>query len=207
MTNEQKLEKANEIVRNSVGYAMGAGLVPLPLADIAAVSAVQLNMLRQLAGLYQINFMESLGKNCISAVVGGSLARVGSSLFKFIPGVGTLLGEISMSAFAGASTYAMGQVFVNHFQKGGTFEDFNPSASKKVYEEELKKGKKVIVEVKDEQKNGKDKDATAVSSPAATSEKVEDPFEKIRKLAAMKAEGILTDEEFQKQKQRLLDKL
>jgi uncharacterized protein (DUF697 family) len=204
MTNEQKLEKANEIVRNSVGYAMGAGLVPLPLADIAAVSAVQLNMLRQLAGLYQINFMESLGKNCISAVVGGSLARVGSSLFKFIPGVGTILGEISMSAFAGASTYAMGQVFVNHFQKGGTFEDFNPNMSKKVYEEELKKGKKVIVEVKEEQKNGKDKEATPAPAPP---EKVEDPFEKIRKLAAMKAEGILTDEEFQKQKQRLLDKL
>jgi uncharacterized protein (DUF697 family) len=202
MTNEQKLEKANEIVRNSVGYAMSAGLVPVPILDIAAVSGVQLNMLRQLAGLYQVGFMESLGKSCISAVVGGSLARVGSSLFKFIPGVGTLLGEISMAAFAGASTYAMGQVFIRHFKNGGTFEDFNTDLSKKVYDQELKKAKSVVAEVKDEQKNGKDKDATP-----APPEKVEDPFEKIRKLAAMKAEGILTDEEFQKQKQRLLDKL
>ncbi|MEO0043062.1 MAG: Short C-terminal domain, partial [Bacteroidota bacterium] len=40
-----------------------------------------------------------------------------------------------------------------------------------------------------------------------TTDKAEDPFEKIRKLAAMKAEGILTDEEFQKQKQRLLEQL
>jgi uncharacterized protein (DUF697 family) len=205
MTNEQKLEKANEIVRNSVGYAMSAGLVPVPILDIAGVSMVQLNMLRQLAGLYQINFMESLGKTCISAVVGGSLARVGSSLFKFIPGIGTILGEISMAAFAGASTYAMGQVFIRHFKNGGTFEDFNTDLSKKIYEDELKKGKNMVAEVKDEQKNGKVKEAT----PPATekTEKVEDPFEKIRKLAAMKAEGILTDEEFQKQKQRLLDQL
>ncbi len=205
MTNEQKSEKANEIVRNSVGYAMSAGLVPVPILDIAAVSGVQLNMLRQLANLYQVGFMESLGKSCISAVVGGSLARVGSSLFKFIPGVGTLLGEVSMAAFAGASTYAMGQVFIRHFKNGGTFEDFNTDLSKKVYEQELKKAKSVVAEVKDEQKNGKDKDNTSITP--APPEKVEDPFEKIRKLAAMKAEGILTDEEFQKQKQRLLDKL
>jgi uncharacterized protein (DUF697 family) len=160
--------------------------------------------LRQLANLYQVGFMESLGKSCISAVVGGSLARVGSSLFKFIPGVGTLLGEISMAAFAGASTYAMGQVFIRHFKNGGTFEDFNTDLSKKVYEQELKKAKTVVAEVKDEQKNGKDKETPVAPAPT---ERVEDPFEKIRKLAAMKAEGILTDEEFQKQKQRLLDKL
>jgi uncharacterized protein (DUF697 family) len=185
---------------------MSAGLVPIPIVDIAFVSGVQLNMLRQLANLYQINFMESLGKSCISAVVGGSLARVGSSLFKFIPGIGTILGEISMAAFAGASTYAMGQVFIRHFKNGGTFDDFNTDLSKKVYEEELKKGKKVVAEVKDEQKNGKDKEKEVIVTPPPA-EKVEDPFEKIRKLAAMKAEGILTDEEFQKQKQRLLDKL
>jgi uncharacterized protein (DUF697 family) len=202
MTNEQKLEKANEIVRNSVGYAMGAGLVPIPLLDIAAVSGVQLNMLRQLAGLYQINFMESLGKNCISAVVGGGLARVGSSLFKFIPGIGTILGEISMSGFAGASTYAMGQVFIRHFKNGGTFEDFNTDISKKMYQEELKKSKNVVTEVKEELK----KETPPPVAPITT-DKAEDPFEKIRKLAAMKAEGILTDEEFQKQKQRLLEQL
>jgi uncharacterized protein (DUF697 family) len=202
MTNEQKLEKANEIVRNSVGYAMGAGLVPIPLLDIAAVSGVQLNMLRQLAGLYQINFMESLGKNCISAVVGGGLARVGSSLFKFIPGIGTILGEISMSGFAGASTYAMGQVFIRHFKNGGTFEDFNTDISKKMYQEELKKSKNVVTEVKEEL----NKETPLPVAPVKT-DKTEDPFEKIRKLAAMKAEGILTDEEFQKQKQRLLEQL
>ncbi|MBN8679628.1 MAG: DUF697 domain-containing protein [Chitinophagales bacterium] len=77
MNQDEKNSKASDIIKNHVGFSLGAGLIPLPAADLVAVSAVQFNMIRQLAGVYQVPFFESLGKNILSAVVGGSLARLG----------------------------------------------------------------------------------------------------------------------------------
>ncbi len=74
MTHEEKQARASEIVKNHVGFSLGAALIPMPAADLFAVSAVQLNMLRQLSKLYDAGFMDALGKNIISAVAGGSAA-------------------------------------------------------------------------------------------------------------------------------------
>jgi len=49
---------------------------------------------------------------------------VGSSL-KLIPGGGTLLGSASVAAFSAAATYAIGKVFVRHFENGGTLQNFS----------------------------------------------------------------------------------
>ena len=79
MSHADKLPKADEVIKNHVGFAMGAALVPFPGADLLAVSAVQLNMLRQLAKLYNIGFVDTLGRNLISAIVGSSAARLARS--------------------------------------------------------------------------------------------------------------------------------
>ncbi|NJN35629.1 MAG: DUF697 domain-containing protein [Saprospiraceae bacterium] len=154
---------------------------------MAAVTAVQLNMLRQLAKLYNVNFMESLGKNIITAVAGSSLARVGASLVKAIPGVGTIIGEMSMAALSGASTYALGKVFANHFANGGNLENFDLKNSKKVYEEELKNGKTVANEV--------------VQTKAEASD---DIVVRLKKLAELRDAGVLSDDEFSQMKAKLL---
>ena len=39
--------------------------------------------------------------------------------------VGTLFGVISVSAFAAAGTYAVGRLFVAHFESGGTLLDLD----------------------------------------------------------------------------------
>ena len=46
-----KAKTADEIIRSHVLWALGAGLMPVPLFDIAAVTAVQMDMLKQLAEL------------------------------------------------------------------------------------------------------------------------------------------------------------
>ncbi len=109
MSKEEKQAKASEIIKNHVGFSLGAALIPLPGADLLAVSGVQLNMLRQLAKLYNVSFFDTLGKNIVSAIVGGSAARLGASLVKAIPGVGTIIGELSMPILSGASTWALGR--------------------------------------------------------------------------------------------------
>ncbi len=186
MNQEEKIQKANQIIQNHVGFAASAGLIPIPGADLAAVTGVQLNMLRQLAKLYDVNFMESLGKNVITAVVGGGLARIGASLVKAIPGVGTVIGEMSMAAMAAASTYGLGKVFVHHFENGGTLENFDPRASKKVYQEEVKKGKEVVAET------------------VKTESSTDDIVNKLKKLAELREAGVLSDTEFQQMKGKLI---
>ncbi|MBL7825380.1 MAG: SHOCT domain-containing protein [Saprospiraceae bacterium] len=190
MNQEEKKYKASEIIKTHVGYSLGAALVPFPGADLLAVSAVQLNMLRQLAKLYQVGFMDVLGKNIISAVVGSSAARLGASLVKAIPGVGTIIGELSMPVLSGASTWALGRVVSNHFQNGGTLEDLDVTKAKKSYETEVEEGKKVAESMT--HTNQTPIDETDIT------------LDKLRKLAEMKDAGIITEEEFKELKARLL---
>jgi len=190
MTQEEKQNKATEIIKNHVGFSLGAALMPMPGIDLLAVSAVQLNMLRTLAKLYGISFVDALGKNMISAVVGSSVARLGASLIKAIPGVGTIIGELSMPALSGASTYALGKVVANHFHRGGTLEDIDLQKARKGYESEIENGKKAAEEV------------TRTEKPAQNN--TDATMEKIRKMSEMKDSGIITDEEFKQLKDRLL---
>jgi uncharacterized protein (DUF697 family) len=190
MNIEEKQAKADEIIKNHVGFSLGAALVPFPGADILAVSGVQLNMLRQLAKLYRVDFMDKLGKNIISAVVGSSAARLGASLIKAIPGVGTLIGDMTMAALSGASTYALGKVVSLHFAKGGTLDDLDFNFAKKQFEQEIEEGKKVATELK--------------VDPIKSDDDTDILLEKLRKLANMRDEGLITVEEFQKLKERLI---
>ena len=189
MNQEEKAQKANDVIKNHIGFAASAGLIPIPGADLAAVTAVQLNMLRQLANLYDIKFMENIGKNIITAIAGSSIARVAASLVKIIPGVGTVVGEMSMAAMSAASTFALGKMFARHFANGGNFENFDMKSSKKVYDEELKNGKKVA-------------DTEGVSKTTTT----DDLVTQLKKLSELKDAGVLSDAEFQQMKAKLLEK-
>lgn len=191
MTHTEKQTKGTEIVRNHVGFSLGAALVPFPGADLLAVSAVQLNMLRQLAKLYNVGFLDTLGKNIISAVVGGGAARLGASLIKAIPGVGTIIGELSMPVLSGASTYALGKVVAAHFHAGGTLDDLDLGKARKKYEEEIETGKQVARDLKQD-----------AASP--TADPTDETLEKIKKIAELRDAGVLTEEEFRELKARLL---
>ena len=54
----EQSKHADTIVRNHVIWSMGAGLIPVLIADIFAVSAIQLDMIRQLCKAYDKEFNE-----------------------------------------------------------------------------------------------------------------------------------------------------
>ncbi len=193
MTQKEKQTKSSEIIRNHVGFSLGAALVPFPGADLLAVSAVQLNMLRQLAKLYNVAFYDSLGKNILSAIVGGSVARLGASLVKAIPGIGTLIGEISMPVLSGASTWALGRTVANHIENGGTMEDLDLTKARINYETELEEGKKMAQDLR--------------ASETSVQSESDSAIDKIKKLSEMKDAGILSEEEFKQLKERLLGQI
>ena len=103
---------ADNIITRHVLWSLGGGLILVPLFDIAAVTAIQMDMLKQLAELYDADYSNSSGKAFVSALAGSTVARLGASMINAVPGIGTAIGGVTMSVMSGASTYAIGQVAV-----------------------------------------------------------------------------------------------
>jgi len=218
--NEDRSKQADNIIRNHVIWSMGAGMIPVLVADIFAVSALQLDMIRQLCKVYDIDFQETQGKAIVTSLTSSTLARVGAgSLVKLIPGIGSLLGGVTVSGFAGASTYALGEVFKKHFNSGGTILDFDPGRLKKYYQEKFEKGKKVAKDLSDKDVKVEEEieeiveDVTEITAePKSDSEPVkskkdssEGVISRLRELGDLKSSGIITEEEFEKMKKKLLE--
>jgi len=143
---------ADTIIRNHVVWSMGAGMIPVLIADIFAVSAIQLDMIRQMSKIYDLEFNELQGKAIVTSLTSSALARLAAgSVVKLIPGLGSLIGGATVSAFAGASTYALGEVFKKHFESGGTILDFDPDRVRQLYKEKFEKGKDIVKDWKKEE--------------------------------------------------------
>ncbi len=188
----QELNRTNEadrIVRRHVLWSMGAGLIPVPLFDIAAVTAVQIDMLKQLAALYEVDYSTESGKAFASALTSSTFARIGASLVKTVPGIGSLVGGVSMSALSGASTYAVGKLAINIFEERGNLFNVDLDSAKQAYTEMLEQGKQFV------------------SNLGGGGKGNQDVFQTLEKLSEFKEKGVITEEDFEAQKQRLLDSL
>jgi uncharacterized protein (DUF697 family) len=185
----ERRAEAEGIIRSHVLWAMGAGLIPLPILDIAAVAGIQLDLLKQLAALFGQSLSNSQGKALVSALTGSTFAAIGSSLIKAIPGIGTVLGGVSMSITSGASTYAVGQVALAHLLSTGTLFDIDVEQAKRAYGEAFEAGKVYASKME------KDKDAAS------------EVYKTLEQLASLKEKGILTEEEFEAKKSELLSRL
>jgi uncharacterized protein (DUF697 family) len=194
----EQSKHADTIIRNHVIWSMGAGLIPVLIADIFAISALQLDMIRQLCKVYQINFAETQGKAIVTSLTSSTVARItAGSVVKMIPGLGSIIGGITVSVFAGASTYALGEVFKKHFSSGGTILDFDPERLRKLYKEQFEKGKKVVEDIK------KREDTTSNVKQNTTGNN--DVVSRLRELAELKNQGIITEDEFTSMKKKILE--
>lgn len=119
---------AQNIVKTHMVAASSLAILPVPLFDIATLTGTQINMLRTLSAHYGVNFDEQKSKAILTSLISGSLPLVTvvglSSVSKLVPGIGSIGGGISMTILTSATVYATGQVFINHFENGGTLDDF-----------------------------------------------------------------------------------
>jgi uncharacterized protein (DUF697 family) len=137
---------AQEIVKKHSMYAAGAGLIPFPVVDFAAITALQLKMLRDLGKVYDQPFEKDKVKPIVGALIGGYSSTkigygVGGSLMKSVPVLGQAFGLVSVPAFAAALTWAVGKVFIMHFASGGTFLDFNPDKMREHFAKAAEEGR------------------------------------------------------------------
>lgn len=171
------------IIHNHVGYAMAAAAIPVPLADIAAVTLVQLDMVRSLSASYSVRYDESRANAILVSLAGASLARLGASVFKAIPIAGSLVGAAAQIALSGASTYATGQVFRSVFEDSEPLDGLDHDVLRRRYQEFVEHGRRLARTLQAHPARTRDADAVAASR---------------ERLERLRRTGVITDEEFER---------
>lgn len=148
---QKRDDKAQKIVDKHVWWAAGAGLVPVPYLDMAAIAAVDLKMIKALTKTYEIDWVEERAKAIITSLTGGvatgMLARsvMLGTVIRMIPVIGQGVSMLSMPIFGGAVTYALGKVFAQHLAVGGTLLDLDLEKARKAMAEAFEKGKEAVL--------------------------------------------------------------
>jgi uncharacterized protein (DUF697 family) len=137
---DERKARALKLVERFSLWSGVAGLLPVPVVDLAAVAALQIQMLRRLSQIYDIPFSKNRGKAIIASFAGTMIpASTGlgmASLIKSVPIAGTAIGAMTTPALSVGATYVIGRAFIEHFTSGGTLLDFEPPD----YQEFIKAG-------------------------------------------------------------------
>jgi uncharacterized protein (DUF697 family) len=111
---------ARKIVERHKMYAAMGGLFPLPIVNIAGVTAINVRMVKQLSELYAVPFQRDRARATIIGLIGGAVptgvgAAAASTLIFIAPGAG-LVGLGVSAITAGALTRGIGLVFIESFE-------------------------------------------------------------------------------------------
>src|ERR1700720_1328738 len=115
-TQQSRDELALQLVDRLSLWSGAAGLIPLPLVDVAAVGGVQFYMLRRLSEIYGVPFSDNRGKSILASVAGAVIpASASTSVIKSLPGIGTVIGALTMPVVSAGATWVIGKLFIQHF--------------------------------------------------------------------------------------------
>lgn len=130
--------RAEEIVKGYVPLAVGAGMIPLPGVDLAAIGGLQLKVLSALAEHYRVPFTKSQAQLIVTSLLGsvGTTVLAGAALAsvaKFVPVFGLLIATASMPVAGGVITRAMGHLAIDHFEAGGKMDTFDLDVAQQAF--------------------------------------------------------------------------
>ena len=93
--------QAMKIVGTYAAWSSAFGLLPVPFADVAGISATQISMVAELSKFYGVAFSKNWIRTILGAIVGGATPWAATAgivfLCKGIPGVGLGVGLASMA--------------------------------------------------------------------------------------------------------------
>jgi uncharacterized protein (DUF697 family) len=120
--------RALAIVERHANFSAIGGVIPLPIINMASITAIIIRMVRLLSQLYGVPFQRNRARAIVIGLMGGvmptGLATIATStLIYFVPGynlVGLAVSSVSASAYA----RSIGQLLIEHFEKGSTLVDF-----------------------------------------------------------------------------------
>lgn len=132
---------AEKLVRQFSLGAVSTLLVPALLAEWLVLPAIQLTLLHRLCDLYGQPFIVNAAKAKIAVTLSWlvtlSAPHAGSIALLPIPLLGTSWHRFRTALVGSAATYAIGKVFILHFETGGTLLSFDPARLRKYYSEQF----------------------------------------------------------------------
>ena len=125
---------ARRIVDRHATYSAVGGIIPVPIANVAGVTAVIVRMVKVLSDLYGVPFQRDRARAIVIGLMGGAMptglaAVTASTLFYIVPG-SNLIGLAVSSATAIACTRGIGRIFIEHFESGATLSDISAVESR-----------------------------------------------------------------------------
>lgn len=187
-------------------YAAAAlTILPIPGSEIVAVMPIHVGMVIGIAQAKGVDITRESAINLvlqISATVGLSLvgSRIATTAAKIIlPGFGGIIS----APFMFASTLALGNVAKVYFEREG---DIDKDTMKNVYNDMVKRGKKMFDpdRMKDEEIQDMAKSA---SRDEEEKKKAGTPAERLGKLKELLDRGLISQEEFDETKRKILSEI
>lgn len=122
---EDRVNVSRQVVDKYAKWSFGIGFIPLPAVDLVALTGVHMKMIHEIAKVYGQSYSNNKIRSTLSALISGAfphtVGRAGvSSMLKGIPVLGTAISLVTMPVTSAACTYAVGTVFIKHFESGGT---------------------------------------------------------------------------------------
>lgn len=117
---KSRLSQAHAIVERHATYSAAGALIPLPIANVASVTAIIVRMVKMLSRLYDVPFERDRTRAIVVGMVGGAmptgLAAVASSTLQYLVPASGIVGLAVSSVAAVGSTRSIGLVFIEHFE-------------------------------------------------------------------------------------------
>lgn len=111
---------ARKIVERHRVYAAMGGLAPVPIVNIAVLTAINMRMVKRLCEMYGVPYQRDRTRSAIIGLMAGAAptgfgAVAASTLAVIVPGPG-FIGLAVSAVTAGALTQGIGLIFLEHFE-------------------------------------------------------------------------------------------
>jgi uncharacterized protein (DUF697 family) len=126
--------QARAIVERYANLSAIGGVIPLPVANVATVTAIIVRMVKSLSGLYGVPFEHNRARAIVIGLMGGvmptGLATVTTSTLTYVVPGYNLLGLAVSSVTASAAARSIGRLLIEYFEKGSTLIDLSSAVSR-----------------------------------------------------------------------------
>ena len=136
-----RFERSKKIIVKWSRISLLTIAVPNTVLEYVAISGMQARMLQEVSRVYGVPFKADAVKVIVGSILGGSVAYFLSDFYsswvRSIPVVGKPISFLTEPAIAYVTTYAVGLVFLEHFERNGSFQNIDLESIKKSIKEKV----------------------------------------------------------------------
>ena len=134
----RRLRQARLIVAQHAVWSTAGGLIPLPYANVLAISGAQVAMVVALCRHYGHAYTKEAVTSVVAAIVGTTApyalsAGLTSLVFRSMPVVGSVFGLATMAGLSNLSTRTLGKLFIEHFEDGNDLDNLDTDEMSRRY--------------------------------------------------------------------------